>query len=57
MMVDYNGNITYSKVVAVGGVPEGLGWTLWPNPNPGRFFVGISRPPEINHYFPGYIIF
>lgn len=49
MMVDYNGNITYSQVVAVGGEPEGFGWTLWPNPSPGRFFVGISRPPMVKY--------
>ena len=49
MMVDYNGNITYSNVIAVGGEPEGFGWTLWPNPSPGRFFVGISRPPMVKY--------
>jgi len=47
MMVDYNGNITYSNIVAVGGVPDNFGWTLWPNPSPGRFFVGISRPSAV----------
>ena len=47
MMMDFNGNITYSHIVAVGGEPEGFGWTLWPNPSPGRFFVGISRPPLV----------
>ena len=43
----YNGNITYSNVVAVGGVPGGFGWTIWPNPTAGRFFVGISRPSAV----------
>lgn len=49
MMVDYNGNLTYSQIVAVGGEPEGFGWTLWPNPSPGQFFVGISRPPMVKY--------
>jgi len=44
MMVDYNGDSTYSNIVSVGGVPGGLGWTVWPNPTAGHFFVGISRP-------------
>lgn len=47
MMVDYNGNITYSNIIAVGGVPDGFGWTVWPNPTSGRFFVGISRPSAV----------
>ena len=47
LMMDYNGNITYSNVVAVGGVPGGFGWTIWPNPTAGRFFVGISRPSAV----------
>jgi hypothetical protein len=47
LMKDYNGNISYSNIVAVGGVPDGFGWTLWPNPTAGRFFVGISRPPAV----------
>lgn len=47
LMMDYNGNISYSNIVAVGGVPDGFGWTLWPNPTPGRFFVGISRPSAV----------
>jgi hypothetical protein len=47
MMVDYNGNITYSNIIAVGGVPGGFGWTLWPNPTAGRFFIGISRPSAV----------
>lgn len=47
MMVDYNGNITYSRIVAVGGVPGGFGWTIWPNPTAGRFFIGISRPSAV----------
>jgi hypothetical protein len=47
MMVDYNGNITYSNIIAVGGVPDAFGWTIWPNPTAGRFFVGISRPQAV----------
>ena len=49
MMVDYNGNITYSQIVAVGAEPGGFGWTLWPNPSPGRFFVGISTPSAVKY--------
>ncbi|HTI07616.1 MAG TPA: T9SS type A sorting domain-containing protein [Puia sp.] len=51
MMVDYNGNITYSQIVAVGPEPQGFGWTLWPNPSPGRFFVGISRPQMVKKVY------
>lgn len=51
MMVDYNGNITYSQVVAVGPEPQGFGWTLWPNPSPGRFFVSISRPRMVKYVY------
>lgn len=51
MMVDYNGNITYSQIVAVGPEPQGFGWTLWPNPSPGRFFVGISRPQSVKYVY------
>jgi len=47
LMVDYNGDSTYSNIVAVGGIPGGFGWTLWPNPTAGRFFVGISRPSAV----------
>lgn len=47
MMMDYNGNITYSNIIAVGGIPGGFGWTLWPNPTAGRFFIGISRPSAV----------
>jgi len=47
MLVNYSGNKTYSNVVAVGGVPDNFGWTLWPNPTPGKFFVGISRPSAV----------
>jgi len=46
-MMDYNGNISYSNIVAVGGIPDGFGWTVWPNPTAGRFFVGISRPSAV----------
>jgi hypothetical protein len=46
-MMDYNGNISYSNIVAVGGVPDGFGWTVWPNPTAGRCFVGISRPSAV----------
>ena len=42
MMVDYNGNITYSNIVPVGGKP-GNNQLLWPNPSTGRFFVGLSN--------------
>jgi len=42
LMISYNGDTTYSNVVAVGGRPDQYGFVLWPNPAPGRFFVGIS---------------
>jgi hypothetical protein len=41
-MVDYDGNITYSNIVPVGGKP-GNNLLIWPNPSSGRFFVGISN--------------
>ena len=47
MMVNYGGNITYSNIVAVGGVTDNFGWTLWPNPTPRKFFVGIGRPSAV----------
>jgi len=47
MMVGYGGMITYSNTVAVGGDPDNFGWTLWPNPTPRRFFVGIGRPSAV----------
>jgi hypothetical protein len=42
MQVDYGGNISYSNIVPVGGRPAGYGLLVWPNPNRGRFFVGIN---------------
>lgn len=45
MMVDYNGNISYSNIIVVGGVHNKLLVKIWPNPSPtGRFFVGINTP-------------
>ena len=41
-LVDYNGNITYSNIVPVGPQSGGFGLTLWPNPAPSAFFVGIT---------------
>ena len=42
LMISYNGDTTYSNIVAVGGHPGGNGFVLWPNPAAGRFFIGIS---------------
>jgi hypothetical protein len=41
-MVNYDGNITYSNIVPVGGKP-GNNLLIWPNPSTGRFFVGVSN--------------
>ena len=42
LMISYNGDTTYSNIVAVGGHPGGYGLVLWPNPSDGRFYIGIS---------------
>lgn len=42
MMVDYDGNITYSNIVPIGYKP-GNNLLIWPNPAPSTFFVGISN--------------
>ena len=42
MLVDNNGVVTYSQIVAVGGKPGGFQLLLWPNPSTGRFYVGIN---------------
>ncbi|MFT3826184.1 MAG: T9SS type A sorting domain-containing protein [Chitinophagaceae bacterium] len=45
MMVDYNGNISYSDIVVVAGTDNKLLIKIWPNPSPtGRFYVGINTP-------------
>jgi len=42
LMISYNGDTTYSNIVAVGGHPDGGGIVLWPNPSAGKFYIGIS---------------
>lgn len=42
LMISYNGDTTYSNIVAIGGRPDDNGFVIWPNPAPGRFYVGIS---------------
>ncbi|MBS1567613.1 MAG: T9SS type A sorting domain-containing protein [Bacteroidetes bacterium] len=42
LMISYTGDTTWSNIVAIGGTPDANGFTIWPNPAPGRFYVGIS---------------
>ena len=42
LMISYNGDTTYSNIVAVGGHPDTYGIVLWPNPSAGQFYIGIS---------------
>jgi hypothetical protein len=40
--VAYNGDTSYSNIVAVGPDPNAYGVVIWPNPNDGHFNIGIS---------------
>jgi len=42
LMISYNGDTTYSNIVAIGPNPGGIGTIIWPNPSSGTFYVGIS---------------
>ncbi|MFT3932331.1 MAG: T9SS type A sorting domain-containing protein [Chitinophagaceae bacterium] len=42
LMISYNGDTTYSNIVAIGPNPGKLGTVLWPNPSNGTFYVGVS---------------
>ncbi len=42
LSVAYNGDTSYSNIVAVGGHPDSYGIVLWPNPSDGHFNIGIS---------------
>jgi hypothetical protein len=42
LLVNYNGDTSYSNIVVVGGKPGGYQLLLWPNPSQGRFYIGIS---------------
>lgn len=47
MLISNNGDTTYSNTVVVGYTPGGNQILIWPNPAPGRFFVGLSRAAAI----------
>jgi hypothetical protein len=42
MLISYSGDTTYSNTVVIGYTPGGNQLVIWPNPSPGRFFVGIT---------------
>jgi hypothetical protein len=42
MPVTYNHDTSYSQIVAVGGSPGKYRLTLWPNPTPNHFYIGLN---------------
>ncbi len=42
MMVDKDSVVTYSNIIAVAGTPGKFKLTLWPNPTPDNFFIGLN---------------
>jgi hypothetical protein len=49
MLVDNNGVISYSNIVAIGGKPGGFELLLWPNPSTGNFFVGVTGAAAVKY--------
>jgi hypothetical protein len=49
LLVNYNGDTSYSNIVVVGGKPGGYQLLLWPNPSPGRFYIGVSGAAAIKY--------
>jgi hypothetical protein len=42
MPVSYNGDSSYSQIVAVAGSPGKYRLTMWPNPTPNHFYIGLN---------------
>lgn len=42
--VTYNNGFTYSNIVAIGNKSRAPAVTLWPNPTPDKFFLGLNGP-------------
>jgi hypothetical protein len=49
LLVNYNGDTSYSNVIVIGGKPGGYQLLLWPNPSAGRFYVGITGAAAVKY--------
>jgi hypothetical protein len=49
LLVNYNGDTSYSNIIVVGGKPGGYQLLLWPNPSPGRFYIGITGAAAVKY--------
>lgn len=47
--VSYNNDTSYSQIVAVPGIGNKYSLTLWPNPTPNHFFVGLNGEVDVKN--------
>jgi hypothetical protein len=49
LLVSHYGDTSYTNVIVVDGKPGGFELVLWPNPSPGRFYIGITGAAAVKY--------